>query len=441
MNNKIAIIFEEEFLGVYPSLINAITLLSEQNFQIEIWSAERDSTFPNPPQFSSNVSFHKTHQNFNYDRNQFYRENNFVNSISVSHKSWKSYLPESIKVFYRKSRNFFRQNLETLPDQLCLFKDKFKFFLVCLRRFTIKKHDVLIAVDEVGMIAAMICVFFKRHETLIVLWSLEIDTGKSPLIFHRVIDLLFSFAVNSSNFVVIQEQTRLDALTLKLGFSFLRQKVCFIPHSPIGRNVAKIKSNFFHQKFGFSSNDFVILHAGWIHDAMCVDQLAKSSAKWKNKYRLVLHEREFRRIDDPFIQYVIKLSHDKVHLSLKPVSFDRIDEIFSSAQIGIIAYDKRYGPGRENAHKASGKLGHFLKCGVPVVALNLPGYAEMFDQYKCGMVFEDFNEIEHCIDSILANYDSFSQEAIRCFNEEFEFKKYFSPLLILIRNSLTGTNI
>ena len=441
MNNKIAIIFEEEFLGVYPSLINAITLLSEQNLQIEIWSADRDSTFPNPPKFSSNVSFHKTHQNFNYDRNQFYRENNFVNSISVSHKSWKSYLPESIKVIYRKTRIFLRQKFETFPDELCLFKDKFKFFLLCLRRFTITKHDVLIAVDEVGMIAAMICFFFKRHETLIVFWSLEIDTGKSPLIFHRVIDLLFSFAVNSSNFVVIQEQTRLDALTLKLGFSFLRQNVCFIPHSPIGRNAAKIKSNFFHQKFGFSSNDFVILHAGWIHDAMCVDRLAKSSAKWKKKYKLVLHEREFRSIDDPFIKHVIRLSENRVYLSLQPVCFDRLDEVFSSAQIGIIAYDKRYGPGRENAHKASGKLGHFLKSGIPVVALNLPGYAEMFDQYKCGMVFQDFNEVEDCIDSILDNYDSFSKEAIRCFKDEFEFRKYFSPLLTSIEKFSTESNI
>ena len=174
---------------------------------------------------------------------------------------------------------------------------------------------------------------------------------------------------------------------------------------------------------------------------MCVDRIAKSSSKWNNNYKLVLHEREFRSIDDPFIQKVIRLSEGKVHLSLQPVSFDRLDEIFTSAQIGIIAYDKRYGAGRENAHKASGKLGHFLKCGIPVVALNLPGYAEMFDQYKCGIVFDDFNEIEHCIDSILDNYDSFSQEAIRCFNEEFEFKKYFTPFLNLIRKFLMGTNI
>jgi len=441
LSNKIAIIFEEEFLGVYPSLINAITLLSEQNFQIEIWSAERDSTFPEPPQFSSNVSFRKVRQNFNYDRNQFYRENNFANLIPVSHKSWKSYLPQSIKVFYRKIRFFFLQNLETFPDQLCLLKDKFKFFLLCLRRFTKKKHDVLIAVDEVGMIAAMICVFFKRRDTLIVLWSLEIDTGKSPLIFHRFMDLLFSFAGHYSNFVVIQEQARLDALTLKLGFSFLRQNVCFIPHSPIGRDDAKIKSNFFHHKFGFSSNDFVILHAGWIHDAMCVDRLAKSSSKWKKKYKLVLHEREFRSIDDPFIKHVMKLSENRVNLSLQPVCFDRLDEVFSSAQIGIIAYDKRYGSGRENAHKASGKLGHFLKCGIPVVALSLPGYAEMFHQYKCGMVFQDFDEVEDCIDSILDNYDSFSKEAIRCFKEEFEFRKYFTPLLALIEKFSAESNI
>ena len=162
---------------------------------------------------------------------------------------------------------------------------------------------------------------------------------------------------------------------------------------------------------------------------MCVDKFAKASKSWRDEFKLVLHEREKRCPEENFIRYVSELSEGKVLLSLEPVSFDRMDEVFSSAHVGLIAYDKKYGGGRENAHKASGKLGQYLKCGIPVVALDLPGYKEMFEEYKCGLVFNDFGQIEKCIQTILDDYDTYCKESIRCFQEEFDFKKYFNPLL------------
>ena len=94
---------------------------------------------------------------------------------------------------------------------------------------------------------------------------------------------------------------------------------------------------------------------------MCVDKFAKASKSWRDEYKLVLHEREKRCPEENFIRHVSELSEGKVLLSLEPVSFDRMDEVFSSAHVGLIAYDKKYGGGRENAHKASGKLGQYLK--------------------------------------------------------------------------------
>ena len=111
-----------------------------------------------------------------------------------------------------------------------------------------------------------------------------------------------------------------------------------------------------------------------------------------------------------------------------------IDEVISSAHIGLIAYDSKYGAGRVNIRKSSGKLSQYLKCGVPVIALKLPGYEEMFTQYKCGLVFESFDQIEQCIDTIMSEYQSFSEEAFRCFSEEFDFNKFFSPLLMHLEN-------
>ena len=109
---------------------------------------------------------------------------------------------------------------------------------------------------------------------------------------------------------------------------------------------------------------------------MCADQFAKAASTWREKYKLIFHEREKRSKLEPFIQEILALSKNRALLSLDPVPYNKIDSIFLSSHIGLIAYNKAYGEGRENAHKASGKLGQFLKCGIPVIAFGEGGALE-----------------------------------------------------------------
>ena len=429
--------FEEEFLGVYPSMINAITLFSPFCSRLDIISSKRKSNFPKPPKFPDNVIFHKVRQEFVYDRNQFEASTPPFSSgpnKKINSSLWKAFLPEIVKIEYRKIRDLLIHNIEFLGHQYAWFKDKIKYYKFCLYQSSHNKPEILVAVDNSGMIAACIVSLFSKVKPTLVFWSLEIDTGISPLFLKRFHDWFFSKCIRLSDVLVIQEKSRLELLCKKLKTDFSFLDIFFIPHSPIGdykKSKQKLdeKNNFFRKKFCLDRSKKIILHAGWIHDAMCVDKIAEASKLWKSSYQLVLHERETRSTNEPFIRHISSLSENKVLLSLDPVTFDSIDDIFSSADIGIIAYDKKYGGGRENALKASGKLGQYLKCGVPVIALDLPGYSEMFDQYQCGMVFRDFASIENCIDLILKNYDFFRQEAFRCFREEFDFRNFFQPLL------------
>jgi glycosyltransferase involved in cell wall biosynthesis len=435
---KIGILFEEEFLGVYPSLINAINLLSPEAKEIEIISSKRLSNFAKPPKFPANVSYSKIKQFVCYNRNAFAKsghENLPFNCESPS--KWKAFLPESFKKWYRAKRAFILINLENFEEQKDWFEDKVRYLVFCIKRYLCKDFDAIIAVDGIGIVAAYLISFFCRHKPLIIFWSLEIDSRQSPQISQRLFDYFTSKATKVADTLVIQEKSRLKALCEKFKFNVNQTSIFLVPHSPVASKSTSTKSNFFQRKFSFSKSDIVILHAGWIHDAMCVDKIAESSKYWKEEYKLVLHEREKRSDTEPFIRHVISLSKNRVFLSLDPVSFDLIDEVFSSATIGIIAYDKRYGEGRENAHKASGKLGQYLKCGIPVIALNLPGYSEMFEEYRCGMVFDDFSDIESCVDQILADYQSFHLQALRCFEEEFDFGKFFNPLLLHIHRSVS----
>lgn len=406
---------------------------------MEIITTSRKSNFPAPPPFPQNVFFHRILQYSDYDRNQFNLDENIPpprNQDNGGTKTWKNYLPESLKVQYRQLRSLWIENRDHWKDQKKWIFDKIRYYFFCLRKTWSIKPNILISIDESGLIAASIyrLICFKKPK--LIFWSLEIDTGQSRLLFKYLHQKLFSICARLVDVVVIQEKTRLVTLEAQLKYRFDHVKIFFIPHSPIGNDsfspVATEQKNFFQNLFNLSSYDKVILHAGWIHDAMCVDQFAKASRAWKEEFKLVLHEREKRSPNENFIRYVSELSDGKALLSLEPVSFDRMDEVFSSAHIGLIAYDKKYGGGRENAHKASGKLGQYLKCGIPVVALDLPGYKEMFEKYKCGLVFNDFGQIEKCIETILDDYENYRNESIRCFQDEFDFKKYFNPFLFYL---------
>ena len=55
MKKKIGFIFEEDYLGSYPSFVESIRILSEKGFELDILGTSRESKFPDPPKFNENV--------------------------------------------------------------------------------------------------------------------------------------------------------------------------------------------------------------------------------------------------------------------------------------------------------------------------------------------------------------------------------------------------
>ncbi|MAL85811.1 MAG: hypothetical protein CMI23_05595 [Opitutae bacterium] len=393
---------------------------------------ERENSFPLPPQFNKNVKIRSIKQFLNYNRNNFVINTHKDSHYTENKSNWiKSIIPEYIKTNFRFLRDLYKVNIEALDSQIMWLYDKLRFMFFCISYHCYFRYEIIISIDNIGLVTSKFLNFLKKSE--IYYWSLEIDTNKSNLFVYRLFEVLYTSCLSSTREIIIQENSRLKVLSNHYSVDFNGRNIYFIPHSPINSKKF-LNRNFFKQKFKFRENKKIILHAGWIHDAMCVDQLALVSRYWKNKYQLVLHEREKRSAEEPFIKHIHSLSGKRLKLSLDPVSFDNIDDVFSSADIGIIAYDKRYGGGRENVFKASGKLGQYLKCGVPVIALNLPGYSELFSKYNCGLVFNHFGEIENCIDQIFSNYQFYRDGCFKCFEEEFDFSKYFNRLLLSISN-------
>jgi glycosyltransferase involved in cell wall biosynthesis len=142
-----------------------------------------------------------------------------------------------------------------------------------------------------------------------------------------------------------------------------------------------------------------------------------------------------RSTDESYIQEVIKSGDKKTLFSLNPVDYNKIDDVILSSKIGIVIYDshEKYGTSWISLAKGSGKIAHYLRCGKPVICKNLPGFKEIIEKYKCGIIFDELSEIEPGIKTILNNYEFYQKNALECFKYEYEFSRYFQKVINFLK--------
>ena len=77
--------------------------------------------------------------------------------------------------------------------------------------------------------------------------------------------------------------------------------------------------------------------------------------------------------DDKYFEEVYESDYrGKVLFSLNPVSTYELDSLVASADVGIALYsEKELGYRATYMGLAAGKIGNYLKCGVPIIATKL----------------------------------------------------------------------
>lgn len=444
-NRNICILFPEDYLGVYPSLINGITQLSDWGNTVKIMWADKNCDFPSPPDFPENVDFEKIKLDTSFDRNEFSDcSQDQLNSTKIRKGRIKEKLgqiiPQNWKDYVRRMRGVLITNLENSTAQISELRNLIKYILFTYKNFREKKYCYIIAVDSVGLSTALICNFILKRKVGIIYWSLELEPSNQSLWFKCMIKKLESFAQQMSDFIIIQEEQRAKALCSSNKLKFIEDNFVYVPHGMIGQTKLRKKSQFLRNKFKLQNEDIVILHAGWINDAMSSLDLAKSTRSWEKNWKLIFHERENRSENENYIQKISKLGFKNVLLSLKPVKFEKVDEVINSSDVGVVIYNKQMGDNCELITRASGKMAHYLRCGIPVVCLSLPGYRKIIDEYQCGVTFDSINQIHNAIRKILNNYDFYKKNTKRCYMELYEFSIHFKKVTVRIDKLLKYNN-
>jgi glycosyltransferase involved in cell wall biosynthesis len=289
------------------------------------------------------------------------------------------------------------------------------------------EYDFVFCVDATGAFS------FSRSalKGKLVYVSLEVLelSCDSPRPYYKIIKAAeVDFLKRNDVSVLIQDKYRKAYFEQTLGYRL--SKVHYLPNTVRKENSTIKKGHYFHDIFQLDKSSKIVLTAGMISEPVCSLEIAEviGSSHSETNYTVVFHERLESKQNSSYHEKIRRAGKGKVLLSLKPVPFDELPKIFSSADIGMAIYSENAGDNYSIIGSASGKLFQYLKYGLPVIVNNLPGLSDLVKKYEFGIVIESLTEIPGAIEKIFHDYETYSSNAKRAFEEELHIGIYLDRM-------------
>ncbi len=223
--------------------------------------------------------------------------------------------------------------------------------------------------------------------------------------------------------LLIQDRDRAVALcngTLHSNLSFV-----LLPVSVPGETIIT-RSVYLHEKLQLPASKKIILYYGAIYQERKIDELAKAAEKFNSdEYVLVLHGAgEFSKLSK---------GRNKVKTSNEMVPFEELYKLCSSATIGIAFYDQSW-PNTQLTAFSSEKIARYLQCGVPFIAFKNDNYQGLQSAFKCCELIEKFEELEHAVEKIMADYERYRSAAFAAYEKYFRIENSIRPLIDFLKS-------
>lgn len=410
----VGICFYDGWLGVAPSILNALTILDESGFDTEVLVGSSDIDYAPLPALPKSVRIRECrHWSATFSKIEGKIKSLFSRSSPGPAAAQQPEKSSRIRAYYSYARSSFLMALDVT-----------QFSLFAMWRAMRGRYCAAIGVDAVGLQAATTAMMLRRGP--VVYWSLELqfrDRLKSFM--QRFFKRVECWCHRRAEMVVVPDSDRAAALVAENRAD--SSTVRIVPNGPLGPS-ATVKGRFFHEKFGLDANTKVLLHIGAISPLMCSLELAAAASSWPEDWVLVFHERALRPMDS-YLTQIQEAGRGRVRLSLEPVAYDRLDELVSSAELGFVLYRNDHGPNLALMAGASGKTGHYLRCGVPILAVDCPCMVPIIQQYQCGLSVDKMESIAPAAVKVLGEYAAFQANARKCYEEHYEFGRHFRKVV------------
>lgn len=207
-----------------------------------------------------------------------------------------------------------------------------------------------------------------------------------------------------------------------------KDRISFLPNTSYTEEYHH-HDNYLAERLGIPAGKNIILHSGGLGKWFMCKELASVATKWNGDEALVFHTSHIVDSDEYYLNLRREIGNsDRVYFSTQPVPNTELDQLVASAKIGVATYSiKELGYRAENMGLAAGKIGNYLKCGVPVIATKVHSLSYL-EEYHCGVLVDDILDIHAAIEKILSQYDDYVAGAYRCYEELWRPEKYLDAI-------------
>jgi hypothetical protein len=222
-----------------------------------------------------------------------------------------------------------------------------------------------------------------------------------------------------------------------IGSGFSRKssvKHMTIPNSTLDSSFLSGNYSFLHRRLNLDNKIKIILHSGGFGEWFSSSELAAQSITLPEDFRLVFHCSHDMSESKYYKDYLLaKSSLDRTLFSKDPVSNSDLDDLVSSAFVGVAWYNVNVlGFRAEGMGLAAGKIGHYLKSGVPVIATSLPSL-NYIEEFECGVLIEDLSNLSDAVAKIAMNYEGYSKNAKTCYEQLWHPNRYLADVVETIK--------
>jgi glycosyltransferase involved in cell wall biosynthesis len=111
-----------------------------------------------------------------------------------------------------------------------------------------------------------------------------------------------------------------------------------------------------------------------------------------------------------------------------------IDDLILKSKIGLCIYDNNRINDRLTAN-SSEKLVRYLRFGLPIIAFRNESYLEINDKYQCCELVDNINEIPIAVEKIINDYQTYSKNAIKAFENHYRLENYISEYIKFLESA------
>ena len=331
---------------------------------------------------------------------------------------------ENIRVFsYPLHMQSFRENIPKLMLG-------FGFWYMVKKAST--RYDLVIAAGIRGLFLQGLDNLWRREPFIYL--SLEMYfRDEMPSIKGQAFKALEGFFNRRAALTLIQDDLR--AAVLASENKLVGHAIAIFPNSSLGHSVKANNSGSLKMadKLGFPGKRIALypgsIFARW---AMTRD-LVEATADWPEEWVLLIHSKANLSIAQEFLPQRKQNALNNVVISNKPLSGSDYDDMVQAADVGIALYDGNFSKNLYYLGYSSGKISDYLRMGKPVIVNDLPKLRELVQENQCGVVIRDVSEIGKALETIAADYERYSENALKTFEQFLDPERYMDDLLNSMR--------